>query len=59
MTMIRRATGKIESYTKQSGEVVDNIRYADNADNIIDAELESSILDELEEKQVSKDGDNK
>jgi hypothetical protein len=54
MTMIRRATGKIESYTKKSGEVVENIRYAEGEDNIITADLEEEILDEVAAKQVAK-----
>lgn len=40
MSMIRRATGKIDSFTKESGEVVDNFKKADcNAIEEVETEI--------------------
>lgn len=48
--MIRRATGKIESYTKESGEEAINIRIGKElVENTVTAE---EILEELEEDLI-------
>jgi len=53
--MIRRATGKIEAYTKESGEVVNNARYAENEEDLTTPVPEEEILDELLTKEVSEE----
>jgi hypothetical protein len=50
MAMIRRATGKISSYTKTTGEEVENVRTGKTIEVV---NLEDEVIQVIEEEKAS------